>query len=186
MAFLVIACALASGQGRSLQQAPAATSTTVTEALAQDNRLSTLSAAIQAAGIEIPADASWTIFAPTNEAFSDDDLREETGLTAQQLLQPENKEKLTQLLQYHIVPSGALRAAQLQRGQQLTTALAGAAPLEVGTDDGKVEIKAPGGRGDDDGNDADVEQADVAAGTVVIHVVDDVLIPASLRTAGSG
>lgn len=52
---------------------------------------------LQAAGINIPADAAWTIFAPKNEAFSDDDIREETGLTAQQLLQPENKQALTQV-----------------------------------------------------------------------------------------
>jgi uncharacterized surface protein with fasciclin (FAS1) repeats len=54
-------------------------------------------AALQAAGIEIPADAAWTIFAPNNEAFSDDDIQEDTGLTAQQLLQPENGQALTQV-----------------------------------------------------------------------------------------
>jgi uncharacterized surface protein with fasciclin (FAS1) repeats len=52
---------------------------------------------MQAAGLDIPADATWTIFAPNNEAFADDDVREETGLTAQQLLQPENKQALTQV-----------------------------------------------------------------------------------------
>jgi hypothetical protein len=53
---------------------------------------------LQAAGIEIPADAAWTIFAPNNEAFSDDDIQEDTGLTAQQLLQPENRQALTQVI----------------------------------------------------------------------------------------
>jgi uncharacterized surface protein with fasciclin (FAS1) repeats len=91
-----------------------------------------------------------------------------------------------QLLQYHIVPSGALRAAQLQKDQQLTTALAGAAPLKVDIDDGKVEIGVSNVGGDDDNDDADVVQADIAVGGAVIHVIDEVLIPSSLRTAKSG
>uniref|UniRef100_A0A383WE16 FAS1 domain-containing protein n=1 Tax=Tetradesmus obliquus TaxID=3088 RepID=A0A383WE16_TETOB len=179
-AVVLVTCALASVQGRTLQQAAAAP-TTVAQALAQTPSLSTLNAAVQAAGIDIPADAAWTIFAPKNEAFSDDDIREETGLTAQQLLQPKNRQALTQLLQYHIVPSGALRAAQLQDGQQLTTALAGAAPLKVDIEDEKVEIEVPDAGNDDDGDDADVEQADITVGNSVIHIVDEVLIPASLR-----
>jgi hypothetical protein len=56
-----------------------------------------VSVELQAAGIEIPAGAAWTIFAPNNEAFSDDDIKEDTGLTAQQLLQPENRQALTQV-----------------------------------------------------------------------------------------
>jgi hypothetical protein len=59
--------------------------------------------ALQAAGVEIHADTAWTIFAPTNEAFSDDDIRDETGLTAQQLLQPENRQALTQVGQQHVI-----------------------------------------------------------------------------------
>lgn len=76
---------------------------------------------------------------------------------------------------------GALRAAQLQDGQQLTTALAGAAPLKVDIEDEKVEIEVPDAGNDDDGDDADVEQADITVGNSVIHIVDEVLIPASLR-----
>lgn len=52
---------------------------------------------LQAAGITIPPNASWTIFAPTNEAFSDDDVREKTGLTAAQLLEPANRQALVQV-----------------------------------------------------------------------------------------
>lgn len=80
-----------------------------------------------------------------------------------------------QLLQYHIVPSAALRASQLRDDQQLTTALAGATPLRVDLDDGRVEIK---GRTDD--NDADVVAADIVAGNAIVHVIDEVLIPPSL------
>jgi hypothetical protein len=51
----------------------------------------------QAAGITIPAGATWTIFAPTNDAFNDDDVREATGLTAAQLLKPANRQALAQV-----------------------------------------------------------------------------------------
>lgn len=51
----------------------------------------------QAAGITIPAGATWTIFAPTNDAFNDDDVREATGLTAAQLLEPANRQALAQV-----------------------------------------------------------------------------------------
>ncbi|KAF6262785.1 fasciclin domain protein [Scenedesmus sp. NREL 46B-D3] len=173
---LIVACALASVQGRSLQQA----ATSVANALAQTRELSTLNAAVKAAGIQIPNNARWTIFAPTNEAFADDDIREKTGLTAQQLLQPGNRQALVQLLQYHIIPSAALRAGQLRDGQQLTTALSAAPPHKVDIEDGEVEIKIRG-VGDDDGDDADVVQANILAGNSVIHVVDEVMIPSRLR-----
>jgi uncharacterized surface protein with fasciclin (FAS1) repeats len=52
---------------------------------------------LQAAGVQFPDGASWTIFAPNNEAFAADDIKEDTGLTAEQLLAPEYKEKLTQV-----------------------------------------------------------------------------------------
>lgn len=52
---------------------------------------------LQAAGLTIPNDAAWTILAPTNEAFNNDDIREQTGLTAAQLLEPANKVALTQV-----------------------------------------------------------------------------------------
>jgi uncharacterized surface protein with fasciclin (FAS1) repeats len=60
-------------------------------------QIAAAAAAVQAAGVEFPDVASWTIFAPNNEAFAADDIKEDTGLTAEQLLQPEYKEKLTQV-----------------------------------------------------------------------------------------
>jgi hypothetical protein len=52
---------------------------------------------VQAANFQVPADASWTIFAPNNAAFADPGVLEKTGLTAQQLLQPANKATLTKV-----------------------------------------------------------------------------------------
>lgn len=62
----------------------------------------------QAAGLTIPADATWTIFAPTNEAFADDDIKEITGLTAAQLLEPANKQALTNISAMHALVACAL------------------------------------------------------------------------------
>jgi hypothetical protein len=92
-----------------------------------------------------------------------------------------------QILQYHVVPSAALKASQLQDDQQLTTALAGAPPLKVDIQDGKVKIIVQGVSNEEGGeDDSDVVQADIAVCNTVIHIVDEVLIPASLRTAASG
>jgi uncharacterized surface protein with fasciclin (FAS1) repeats len=52
----------------------------------------------------------------------------------------------------------------------------------VDIENGKVEIEVPDAGDDDDGDDADVVQADIVVGDAVIHIVDEVLIPASLRT----
>lgn len=79
-----------------------------------------------------------------------------------------------QLLSYHVVPSNALRAAQLTNGQQLTTALAGAAPLRVDIGDDGVEIKVSDVTNDDDNDGADVVTADILAGGSVIHIIDEV------------
>jgi hypothetical protein len=51
----------------------------------------------QAAGLEIPADSTWTIFAPTNKAFENEAIQKQTGLSAKQLLEPSNKAALTQV-----------------------------------------------------------------------------------------
>jgi uncharacterized surface protein with fasciclin (FAS1) repeats len=82
-----------------------------------------------------------------------------------------------QVLQYHIIPSAALKAKQLRNGQQLTTALAGAAPLVVDLEDGKVDIYAGG----NEDHSADVKVADIEAGKAIVHIIDDVLIPPSMR-----
>jgi hypothetical protein len=67
-------------------------------------------------------------------------------------------------------------------GQQLNTALTGAAPLAVGLDDDDIEISAPSvSRFDDDADSAEVKVADIQAGKAVIHIIDEVLIPASLH-----
>lgn len=121
--------------------------------------LSTLVAALTAGElVEVfQAPGSYTVFAPTNEAFA------AIQSTVDVLLQAENKGKLQNVLKYHVVP-GTFFAADLQDGQELTT-LQGE-KLKVTVKDGKVMV-----------GDAEVVSADVEASNGVVHVVGKVLVP---------
>ncbi|MCU0481102.1 MAG: fasciclin domain-containing protein, partial [Anaerolineae bacterium] len=136
----------------------------VVETAAATSDFSVLVQAVEAAGLveALSADGPFTIFAPTDAAFTT--LLETLGLTAEELLA--NTELLTGVLTYHVV-AGSLNAADLTNGQTLTT-LAGL-DLTVTIDGSTVMI-----------NDATVVSADVAASNGVIHVIDKVLLPATV------
>ncbi|KAA9339626.1 fasciclin domain-containing protein [Hymenobacter busanensis] len=120
----------------------------------------TLVAAVKAAGLveTLQGKGPFTVFAPTNAAFN-----ALPAGTVDGLLKPENKAKLTGVLTYHVVP-GALRAADLKDGQELTTVQG--EKLKVGMADGKTTI-----------NGATVEIADVISSNGVTHVINQVLLP---------
>ncbi|NER84919.1 MAG: fasciclin domain-containing protein [Leptolyngbya sp. SIO1D8] len=101
-------------------------------------------------------DTEFTVFAPTDVAFGQ--LPEGT---IESLFQPENKELLTTVLTYHVVP-GSVQSTQLSSGS--VDSVAGI-PLEVVVGSG-VTI-----------NSANVVQADIEASNGIIHVVDQVLLP---------
>ena len=71
----------------------------------------TLVAAVKAAGLvdTLQSAGPFTVFAPTNAAFA----KLPTG-TVDNLVKPENKETLTKILTYHVVP-GRLTAAALMK-----------------------------------------------------------------------
>lgn len=117
----------------------------------------TLVQAIQAAGLvdTLQGHGPFTVFAPTDEAFA----RLPAG-TLESLLA--DKEKLTAILTYHVVP-GKVTASQVMGLNSAKTVQGG--ELDIDTADG-VRI-----------NDAKVVQADVEASNGVIHVIDTVLIP---------
>lgn len=121
----------------------------------------TLVSAVQAAGLvdALKGDGPLTVFAPTDEAFSK--LPEGT---LDSLLQPENREKLTAILTYHVVPGRVMvgDVSSLTSGDTLQ-----GDPLSFEVKDGKVFV-----------NGVQVVQADVAASNGVIHVIDQVLLPA--------
>lgn len=129
-------------------------------AMAKDD-FSTLVAAVKAADLveTLKDDGPFTVFAPTNEAFAK--LPEGT---VEDLLKPENKEKLQALLTYHVVPSKVM-ADDIANG---TT--------EVKTVQGTSAKVSKGATGVSI-NGANVVKADVKAENGVIHVIDSVIMP---------
>jgi len=119
----------------------------------------TLAAAVTAAGLveTLQGEGPFTVFAPTDAAFA------KIQSDVDELLKPENKAKLAQILTYHVV-SGELMADDLEDGMELTTVEG--STLEVMVKNGEVTV---GG--------AKVISADVEASNGVIHVIDKVLMP---------
>ncbi len=121
--------------------------------------LSTLVAAVTAGDLveTLQGEGPFTVFAPTNQAFSD------IQSTVDTLLKPENKDDLVNVLTYHVVP-GSYPASELKDGQELTTVQG--EKLTVSIDGDTVKV-----------GDATVESADVNADNGVVHVIDTVLVP---------
>lgn len=119
----------------------------------------TLIAAAKAAGLAgvLQGEGPFTVFAPTDEAF------EALGSTVNELLKPENKHKLAEILKYHVVP-GRVFANQAVAAGSVETLEGGS--LRVGIDGGRVTI---------DG--ANVVASDLDASNGVIQVIDKVLMP---------
>lgn len=122
--------------------------------------LSTLVKAVGAAGLveTLQGDGPFTVFAPTNAAFE-----ALPAGTLDSLLEPANKQQLTDILTYHVVP-GELMAADLKDGQKLKTVQGDDLTVEVDGDTVTV-------------NGAKVTMPDVDASNGVVHVIDQVLTP---------
>ena len=120
----------------------------------------TLAKALQAADLidTLKGAGPFTVFAPTDEAFA----KLPAG-TLDDLLKPENKEKLKAILTYHVVP-GKVMAAQAMKLKSAKTV--NGKDVTIKTEGGKVLI-----------NDATVTKADITASNGVIHVIDTVLLP---------
>jgi uncharacterized surface protein with fasciclin (FAS1) repeats len=119
----------------------------------------TLVAALQAASyVDVISNAGpFTVFAPTNAAF--DKLPKGT---LEDLLKPENKDKLRSILEYHVYV-GVLKDALL--GDGMTYGMASGENITIGNKDGKITV-----------NGANVI-ASIPATNGIIHVVDAVLLP---------
>jgi uncharacterized surface protein with fasciclin (FAS1) repeats len=120
----------------------------------------TLAAALQAAGLveALKGAGPFTVFAPTDEAFA----ALPPG-TLESLLRPENKERLTAVLKFHVV-SGRVFSDAAAKGASAAT-LQGSS-LTTSAKDGEVFV-----------NGARVVSADLDAANGVIHVIDSVLLP---------
>lgn len=125
----------------------------------------TLLAAAQAAGLAnaLATTKNLTVFAPTDEAFA-----ALPAGTVDDLLKPENKDKLVAILQLHVVGAKVM-AADIPNGSSAVHTLNSDAQLVVTKSDSGVSLKAS--------NRAKVVTADVAADNGVIHVIDAVLLP---------
>jgi uncharacterized surface protein with fasciclin (FAS1) repeats len=120
----------------------------------------TLAAALQAAGLvdTLKGAGPFTVFAPTDEAFA----KLPAG-AVEDLLKPENKEKLVSILTYHVV-AGDVMAKDVVKLSEAKTV------------NGKeVKIKVQGGKVMVDG--ANVTKTDIQCSNGVIHVIDSVLLP---------
>lgn len=120
----------------------------------------TLVKALDAAGLveTLKGEGPFTVFAPTDEAFGK--LPEGT---VQDLLKPENKDKLTAILTYHVVP-GKVMAGDI-KGKETQADTVEGTKLSIDATDGVMV------------GDAKVTKADIEASNGVIHVIDAVLMP---------
>lgn len=134
---------------------------TIVDAAAGNPDFTTLVSAVEAAGLgeTLSADGPYTVFAPTNEAFA-----ALPPAVLKKLLKPENKEALTQILTYHVVP-GEVTSDQIEAGKVKTVE---GQDVTI-TTDGGVEV---------DG--AKVVTADVMTSNGVIHAIDAVILPPGL------
>jgi transforming growth factor-beta-induced protein len=125
-----------------------------------DGRFTTLVAAVQAAGLvdTLKGEGPFTVFAPTDDAFA----KLPAG-TIDELLKPENKQALTDILLYHVI-SGKVMAADVVNLTSATTVLGKDVTVKV--DMGNVYI-----------NDAQVIITDIEVSNGVIHVIDAVILP---------
>ncbi|MEB3216199.1 MAG: fasciclin domain-containing protein [Nostocales cyanobacterium 94392] len=108
-------------------------------------------------------DGPYTFFAPSDQAFA-----AIPEATRQQLLQPENRETLRQVLNYHVVP-GSLRANQIQSGEVQTV---GNNSINIQVDPATNQVRV---------NEATVTQPDIQASNGVIHIIDQVILPPNLN-----
>jgi uncharacterized surface protein with fasciclin (FAS1) repeats len=119
-------------------------------------QFNTLAAALQKAGLvdTLRGAGPFTVFAPTDEAFAKVPKEQLDALLA-------DKDKLTAVLTYHVVP-GKVMAKDVKAGSVQTVQ---GSPLTVSTAGG---VKVDG---------ANVVKADIVADNGVIHVIDSVVLP---------
>ena len=128
----------------------------------------TLVTAVKAAGLvdTLKGEGPFTVFAPTDEAFA----KLPKGTVAS-LLKPENKQKLVDILTYHVV-SGKVKAKKAAKLDSAKT-----------VNGAKITIK-PSGKTLMI-NQAKVVKADIKTSNGIIHVIDAVLLPTPKKISGN-
>lgn len=120
----------------------------------------TLATALQTAGLvdTLKGPGPFTVFAPTDEAFA----KLPPG-AVEDLLKPENHDKLVSILTYHVVP-GKVMAKDVVKLHEAKTV--NGKDVKIMTEGGKVTI-----------DNANVVKTDIACSNGVIHVIDSVILP---------
>ncbi|MHC4396588.1 MAG: fasciclin domain-containing protein [Planctomycetota bacterium] len=121
---------------------------------------STLVTAIKAADLveTLKGKGPFTVFAPTDQAFA----KLPSG-TLENLLKPENKQKLSSILTYHVVP-GKVMASDVVNLSHANTV--NGQSLMIKTSHGTVKV-----------NNAQITKTDIECSNGVIHVIDLVILP---------
>jgi uncharacterized surface protein with fasciclin (FAS1) repeats len=153
--------------------APMFPTKTIVENASASRDHTTLVAAIKASGLveTLSGPGPFTVFAPTNDAFS----RLAPG-TVTTLMKPANKASLVKVLTYHVL-AGKLSVADLRakikasNGSATLTTLQGQPLTATLVQDTGIKLA------DASGNVAYVTQADIAQSNGVVHVINGVLIP---------
>jgi len=133
--------------------------------------LSTLVAAVQAADPSVAAALSGagpiTVFAPSNTAFANLDtfLTENYNLGLADVLA--NRELLTQILTYHVVPGTYFSSQLAELNDQIIPSALPGTGIGITVSDGTITLNSV----------ADVILADVGASNGVVHVIDQVILP---------
>ena len=132
----------------------------IVDTAAGAGQFNTLVAAVKAAGLvdTLKGDGPFTVFAPTDEAFA----KLPDG-TVEDLLKPENKDKLVAILTYHVVPGKIMSGDIDGRETEVKTVQGGM--LDVNAKDGVMV------------DNAKVVKADIGATNGVIHIIDTVVMP---------
>ncbi len=131
----------------------------IVDTAAAAGSFNTLAAALTAAGLveTLKGEGPFTVFAPTDAAFA-----ALPAGTVEDLLKPENKDKLVSILTYHVVP-GKVMSTDLTEGMKAKTVNGAEVTITL---DGGPKV-----------NGAVISMPDVAASNGVIHVIDSVILP---------
>lgn len=135
---------------------------TIVQTAAGAEDFSTLVAAVKAGGLAetLSGEGPFTVFAPTNDAFA-----ALPDGTVEMLLKPENKQKLSDILTYHVVEGKVDAKMAMDLDGQMVETVNGEM-IEITVSDGKVMV-----------NGAEVVMPDIMASNGIIHGIDAVVMP---------
>jgi uncharacterized surface protein with fasciclin (FAS1) repeats len=131
----------------------------ITQVVNVDKTMTTLKKGVIAAGLDkkLSETGPFTIFAPSDKAFEKVDKE-----SLENLLKPENKAELTELLEHHVV-EGKVQMKDLKEGQKLKDI--NGKELHVHVKEGKVSL-----------NGSNIQGQDIQASNGVVYSLDTVMM----------